>query len=284
MQYNSDPPGPNNDQTMANFPTYSTQQPYTSQFYQPPPNPNYQQQSLSGQLGPYQQMPHTSQFYQPPPNPNYQQQPQPLSGQPGPYQQMPPVKPPKASKKKIFAVGCGSLIAILFLCSLCSVAFRSGNKSQTASVQTQSTHAALDADHTPTIVAPTATSTPSSTPTPTPTATLAPTPTPVQQNQPTPPPVQQPAPTQPPPSTQPPAPTCNGATINGACYNTDPNGGTLVYSPPSTFCNYFTCVSSFWTATSGYVAECANAKYTHSGGVSGACSKDGGVIAAVYQH
>src|SRR5205823_3014390 len=48
--------------------------------------------------------------------------------------------------------------------------------------------------------------------------------------------------------------------------------------------DYFSCVSTFWTATRGYVAECANGEYTHSAGVSGACSRDGGVSRTLYSH
>jgi hypothetical protein len=74
--------------------------------------------------------------------------------------------------------------------------------------------------------------------------------------------------------TSPPAPT----------YNTDPNGGQLVYSPPADFCNNNACVSTFWVDTAGYVVECANGEYSHSGGVRGVCSRDGGVAATLYQH
>ena len=39
-------------------------------------------------------------------------------------------------------------------------------------------------------------------------------------------------------------------------YHFDSTGGSLIYSPVSNFCSagYFTCVSSFWTSTNGYVA------------------------------
>jgi hypothetical protein len=36
-------------------------------------------------------------------------------------------------------------------------------------------------------------------------------------------------------------------------------------------------VITFWTATRGYVVQCASGKWSHSGGVSGACSSNGGV-------
>src|SRR5205823_639488 len=68
-----------------------------------------------------------------------------------------------------------------------------------------------------------------------------------------------------------PTPThCVGVNNNPWCYDFNP--GKSIYAPPSAFCDYFTCVSTFWTATNGYVAECVDGHYTHSGGVSGACS------------
>lgn len=130
-----------------------------------------------------------------------------------------------------------------------------------------------------------ATATPKPTPTvkPTPTAKptpVPPTPTPIP---PTPTPVP-PMPTPTPVPTQPPAPACNGTQVDGVCYSTDANSGALVYSPAADFCSYFRCVTTFWKDTNGYVVECENGEYSHSGGVSGACSRDGGVAAAVYQH
>ncbi len=118
------------------------------------------------------------------------------------------------------------------------------------------------------------TTAPSPTPKPTPTATPTPTPTPT------------PAPTATPvPPTPTPVPvTCNGTQIEGGCYSYDATGGSLVYNPPSSFCSYFTCVSTFWTSTNGYVVKCGDGKHSHSGGVAGACSRNGGVVATIYQH
>lgn len=93
-----------------------------------------------------------------------------------------------------------------------------------------------------------------------------------------------PAPTATPLPTATPAPICSGTQIEGACYNYDSVGGSLVYNPPSSFCDYFLCVSTFWTATNGYVVECGDGKHSHSGGVSGACSRNGGVVETLYQH
>ena len=123
---------------------------------------------------------------------------------------------------------------------------------------------------------PIATPTPIPSPTSTPTPTAVPTQPPVQQQ-----PTQQPAP--PPPVQQPvPPPPVTG--VNGNPWGYDFNPGNLIYSPNSGFCSYFNCVSTFWTATNGYVAECGNGKYTHSDGVKGACSKDSGVSQILYSH
>jgi hypothetical protein len=92
-------------------------------------------------------------------------------------------------------------------------------------------------------------------------------------------------PTQPPTPTSQPTPTptaCQAVHNNPWCYNFVQ--GNLIYNPPSNFCVYFICVSTFWTATSGYVAECVDGHYTHSGGVKGACSHNGGVSRPLYSH
>lgn len=132
---------------------------------------------------------------------------------------------------------------------------------------------------------PTPKPTPTAKPTPKPTATPKPTPVPPT---PTPiPPTPTLVPTQPPapaPTQPPAAPTCAGTTVDGTCYSTDASSGSLVYSPAADFCDYFSCVTTFWKDTNGYVVECNNGEYSHSGGVSGACSRDGGIAAAVYQH
>lgn len=209
-----------------------------------------------------------------------------------PYQQQspyPPIQPQNQRQSswwrrqkritKIGILGCGLPTAILFLCicSLTMIGLANPSQQQTSSqvtsvsLQTATpTHASLHVTATP---RPTPTAKPTPTPTPTP---VPPTPTPasVQQVQPPPPPA----------PTSPPAPSCNGTIVDGTCYNTDPNGGSIVYNPAPDFCAYFSCVSTFWTDTSGFVAECANGKYTHSGGVSGACSRDGGILTKVYSH
>lgn len=120
-------------------------------------------------------------------------------------------------------------------------------------------------DTTPVATA-TATATPTSTPTPTPTATPAPTPPPH-----TPTPVPTAAPTA--------APTAVPVNLCGAPQN--PWGynfcsGGYITSPDPAFCNYFNCIPSFWQSTNGYVVQCNDGTFSHSGGRSGACSSHAG--------
>ncbi len=53
-------------------------------------------------------------------------------------------------------------------------------------------------------------------------------------------------------------------------------GGNVISNPPSDFCGYFSCIASFWTTTNGYVEQCVDGLFSHSGGRSGSCSKHGG--------
>ncbi len=117
--------------------------------------------------------------------------------------------------------------------------------------------------------------TPTPEPTPTPTATPTPVPTPTPIRVPTPTPVES-QPTQPPLA-------CNGTVMGGVCYNTDPNGGALVFTTPPGFCDLYTCTTYFSKGT-GYIVECADESWSHSGGKTRACSRNGGVTATLYQH
>ncbi len=74
----------------------------------------------------------------------------------------------------------------------------------------------------------------------------------------------------------------SGNSVNPWGYNFTP--GVLIYSPPADFCNYFVCIPSFWTDTNGYVVECQDTLFSHSGGVSGACSSHGGEWRPLYAH
>ncbi len=164
-------------------------------------------------------------------------------------------------------IGCLSLLLVGSFC-MCSATV--GAASQPPAQSTPVAHIAATTISAKLKPTPTAKPTPRPKPTPKPTP-VPPTPTPI-------PPTPTPVPT------QPPAPACSGTQVDGTCYSTDPAGGSLVYSPAADFCDYVACVSTFWVDTRGYVVECNNGEYSHSGGISGACSRDGGVAAAVYQH
>jgi hypothetical protein len=87
----------------------------------------------------------------------------------------------------------------------------------------------------------------------------------------------QPAPAAPPP---PAAQNTCGAPANPWGYNFC--GGNLIYSPPSNFCSVFNCIPNFWKSTTGYVDQCNDGTYSHSGGRQGACSYHGGEKRPLY--
>ena len=86
-----------------------------------------------------------------------------------------------------------------------------------------------------------------------------------------------------PPATLAPVPaaqtTC-GAPPNPWGYNFCGRGAP-VRAAPSNLCSYFSCIPSSWNSTNGYVAQCADGMFSHSGGVRGACSGHGGVARAL---
>lgn len=118
---------------------------------------------------------------------------------------------------------------------------------------------------------------PSSTPSPlsaSPSPSASPKPSPLPKPTPKPKPTPRPSP--------PPVVNLCGAPSNPWHYNFCGRGGVIT-RPPSSFCAYFVpCVSTFWTATKGYVVRCVSGKWSHSGGVSGACSSNGGVSRILY--
>ncbi len=102
---------------------------------------------------------------------------------------------------------------------------------------------------------------------------------PVQTTPALPPPVAQPVQTTPPaPPARPVAATC-GAPANPDGYNFCGRGG-LIYTFPSDFCDYFDCIASYPNGT-GYIDECSDETYSHSGGRPGACSHHGGELRPV---
>ena len=111
-------------------------------------------------------------------------------------------------------------------------------------------------------------------PTPTPSAIQTPSPSPSIQPSPSPKPT--------PKSTPKPLakPSTCGAPANPWGFNFC--GGSKIYGPPSGFCGYFPCISSFGNSP-GYVIECRDGMYSTAGGRSGACSTHGGVLRALYK-
>lgn len=174
-------------------------------------------------------------------------------------------QPKKPPTKRDYIIA-GSIVGLLLLaCTVCGIsAFAHGSNGAptTPTTTTPSTQAAQIA----------ATARPTTAPTAKP--TTAPTAKPAARST--------VAPTQAPKPTPTPAPRTG---VNGNPWGYNFNPGNLIYNPPSAFCGqYFSCVSTFWVDTNGYVAECANGEYTHSGGVRGACSRDGGVAQTLYSH
>jgi len=93
------------------------------------------------------------------------------------------------------------------------------------------------------------------------------------------PPAAQPVQTTPPaPPARPVAATC-GAPANPDGYNFCGRGG-LIYTFPSDFCNYFDCIANYPNGA-GYIDECSDETYSHSGGRPGACSHHGGELRPV---
>ena len=116
-----------------------------------------------------------------------------------------------------------------------------------------------------------ATLAPTVTPTPTVAPTLEPTTTPAPEPTPTPQPTLLPTP----------APVLG---VFGNPWGYDFRTGSRIYDPPFEFCSYFDCIPSFWDSTNGYVAQCSDLTFSHSGGRQGACSRHGGVKRPLYSH
>lgn len=81
-----------------------------------------------------------------------------------------------------------------------------------------------------------------------------------------------------------PTPTPHPTGVDGNPWGYDFIPGNLIYNPPANFCLKFNCIVSFWHYTNGYVVECNDSTFSHSGGVRGACSRHGGVMRALYSH
>jgi hypothetical protein len=164
------------------------------------------------------------------------------------------------------SLGCGTLIAVLLFFSCISSAIGSSNlASQPTPTPTAGQAAVISSPVATQQLSPT--SQPTATPTPKPTARptqdIKPTPTP-RKATPTP---------------------CPGINCNPWGYNFSP--GRLIYTPPSNFCSYFNCITSFWGADDpgdGYIVQCQDGTFSQSGGERGACSSHGGVLRPLYAH
>jgi hypothetical protein len=170
--------------------------------------------------------------------PYYQQPYQPQ----GTYTQPPPPRPPEKNWSRV-----------IMICGVCILLLIAGSRIAAAVIA-----------YNPKAVATTSLPTVAPKPTQVPTHAVAPTPVPTSP----------PAPTQVVVPTQPPV-----LGVNGNPWGYDFTPGDLIYNPPPDFCTqYFACVTTFWRDTNGYVAQCANGVFTHSGGVRGACSRDDGEV------
>lgn len=72
-----------------------------------------------------------------------------------------------------------------------------------------------------------------------------------------------------------------GYPLNPWCFSVL-SGGSVIYNPPTDLCYYIDCISSFWSSTNGNVIQCGNGEFSHSGGVQGSCSSNGGNWRALY--
>lgn len=162
-----------------------------------------------------------------------------------------------------WAVPIGALAVVVVVTGVCATSSLSPSSTlngQTASVASPDVGSGPQAE-----ALQTASSSPSPSPSPSPKPSQSPAP------------VAAPAP--PPPL--PPQNLC-GAPPNPWGYNFC--GGNVIYSPPGNFCSYFNCIPSFWMSTNGYVDECQDGTYSHSGGRQGACSYHGGELRPLYSH
>jgi hypothetical protein len=229
-----------------------------------PQEPPYGQQPFGQQQWDQQVPEYQPSFY------NQPTQPAPGQFQQPPYNNFPPPRRQsgiwqwyKSRTRKVkISIGCGTILAVLLLFACIGTAVGSVN------LATQSTPTPTTPSHQAAILVSQAVS---------PTLTPTPSPTP----KPTIPPTHAPQPTQPPHTPTP----CPGVNCNPWGYNF--TAGNLIYRPPSNFCNYFNCISSFWEPDDpgdGYVVQCADGSYSQSGGERGACSYHGGVSRPLYSH
>jgi hypothetical protein len=158
-------------------------------------------------------------------------------------------------------------VPLFVLTAITALALTACGSDTTTSAPITSSPAARASVASPTL---TSSTVPTATATPRP-AAATPSPTPV--------PTPTPKPAATPVSPPPPTPVPPGGNPWG--YNFDP--GSFIYSPPTTFCNYFNCIANFWNGR-GYVMQCIDGAFGKSGGIQGSCSHHGGNSRPLFSH
>jgi hypothetical protein len=176
----------------------------------------------------------------------------------------------RSSSKWLAGMGWAGLV-VLILVAFAAIQPTTPGKGNQQVAQLTTTNSPTTAHSTEKSPAPTpspaASQVPSPTPSPSPSLKPSPSPSPVASPTPTPPPA-------------PPVRNTCGAPANPWGYNFC--GGSLIYQPDADFCGYFNCIPSFWKSTNGYVDQCVDGTYSHSGGRQGACSHHGGEKRPLY--
>jgi hypothetical protein len=72
--------------------------------------------------------------------------------------------------------------------------------------------------------------------------------------------------------------------VFGNPYGFDFKSGSKIYDPPGDICSYVDCIASFWDSTNGYVVQCVDGTFSHSGGRPGVCFRHGGYRRTLYKH
>jgi hypothetical protein len=77
-----------------------------------------------------------------------------------------------------------------------------------------------------------------------------------------------------------------GVNNNPYGYDFDDTGNRIYDEEPPDFCDYFKCASDFWTniPLGGYVVECQDGQFSHTGGTKYACAGHNGVKRVLYWH
>ena len=85
------------------------------------------------------------------------------------------------------------------------------------------------------------------------------------------------------PRPTPPAPQPHRG-VFGNPWGYDFRSGDRISDPPSNFCDYFTCVAGFWASADGFVVQCRDGAFSHTGGRKDACGDNRGIRRTLYRH